>query len=122
MYEDKNERLYHHIKTIILRTLYCHVPQNYSKNLGFIRAKASRNLNTAFFSDTPLYICEGVIPDEGAVVIDGGHAMAALLQSFRKWVIASLPLSLMEKISGWQKSARRRKIFVSRTSVKMKNC
>lgn len=40
--------------------------------LGFIRAKVSRNLNTAFFAETPLYICEGFMPDEGAVIIDGG--------------------------------------------------
>ena len=40
--------------------------------LGFIRAKVSRNLNTAFFAETPQYICEGFVPNEGAVVIDGG--------------------------------------------------
>ena len=40
--------------------------------LGFILAKTSRNLNVAFFSETPMYICEGFMPDKGAVVIDGG--------------------------------------------------
>ena len=57
-----------------LSEVYRMLPDENSRKtfLGFIRAKASRNLNAAFFAETPLYICEGFMPDEGAVVIDGG--------------------------------------------------
>lgn len=40
--------------------------------LGFITAKVTRNLNRAYFSETSQYICEGFLPKDGALVVDGG--------------------------------------------------